>query len=410
MRIGALGHRVPSGSITLTGFSKNSSSAIEHQLEWDYTSEKVHEPFNSVNKRLSTKISNKSLSKEKTQTFAKSPFFRKKFSMPQYDVIANVKGRPSDLGAKKSFLPQLGKVLWQAPEDSFFDAYVFAMPNGKRSGFVRIPSYSLSDSELAAQQLMDIIDIFQRKSDVLVIDQVNNPGGFVLYMYALASMLTDKALSVPKHRLMITQEDVYFAITEMPLLDEIKTDEDARNLLGESLMGVPVTCELIEFLKNYAQFLIDEWNDGRQLTQPYYLYGIGPIPPHPQVRYTKPILILVNSLDFSGGDFFPAIFQDNRRAKIMGTRTAGAGGYVASASFRNLNGIANFHYTGSIAERSDQHLIENFGVTPDIPYEISEIDLQNNYVEYVEKILKTLESLTDEPRGRAWKFRLSKKL
>jgi len=392
IRLGTLGHEIPQGKILLTGRKANSSSLVEHQLEWDYKSEKVCEPFNALEKQLRSNNFPLDRVRRRRPPFSKDSFFKKSFCFPQYHALAASNERQNEIGAKKSFLPSLGKVLWKASEESLFEAYLFALPSGKSGGYIRIPSYDFSDADMAAAEFADIIDIFQKRSDVLVIDQVNNPGGLVLLMYAMASMLTDQPLSVPMHRLMITQEDIFFAISEIPLLESIQTNQEALDLLGDSLIGFPMTYELIQSLKNHAQILIEEWNSGRQLTEPLFLYGIGPILPHPKVNYTKPILILVNSLAFSAGDFFPAIFQDNGRAKVIGTRTAGAGGYLVGASFRNLNGIADFHYTGSIAERSNRHLIENFGVTPDIPYETNERDLQNNYCEYVEKILQTLET------------------
>ena len=100
--------------------------------------------------------------------------------------------------------------------------------------------------------------------------------------------------------------------------------------------------------------------------------------------------MLVNSLDFSCGDFFPAILQDNKRATILGTKTAGAGGYVLETSFLNLQGIAHFSYTGSIAFRLDGQPIENYGVTPDIVYNMTTYDLQNNYGQYTRTIQEAL--------------------
>ena len=133
------------------------------------------------------------------------------------------------------------------------------------------------------------------------------------------------------------------------------------------------------FFLDFCNFIVDEWNAGHQLTDPYFLYNINHINPHPSARYTKPILVLINSLDISCGDFFPAILQDNKRAPLFGTRTAGAGGYVRPASYPNRFGVDLFRYTGSIAERVDKNPIENLGVTPDIFYSLSEEDLQGNY-------------------------------
>jgi C-terminal processing protease CtpA/Prc len=173
-----------------------------------------------------------------------------------------------------------------------------------------------------------------------------------------------------------------------------------------------VTYELAWGIYENLLFIIDEWNSGRQITEPNYLLGIGPLPPYPRIRYTKPILVLVNHLDFSGGDFFPAILQDNKRAAIMGTHTAGAGGYVGKVSFPNLNGIAYFSYTASIAERTNHRPLENLGVTPDIHYEITENDLHNNYRSYSAEILKNVQTLYEaqgKKRNEWWKFLSSKR-
>jgi C-terminal processing protease CtpA/Prc len=113
------------------------------------------------------------------------------------------------------------------------------------------------------------------------------------------------------------------------------------------------------------------------------VFGLGTIAPA-AAHYSKPVMILTNPLDFSGGDFFPAIMQDNKRAVIFGERTAGAGGVVKTyARENNLLGVEAIHLTATIAERPDGQPIENLGVTPDIPYAVTPADVQGGYAAYI---------------------------
>jgi C-terminal processing protease CtpA/Prc len=149
----------------------------------------------------------------------------------------------------------------------------------------------------------------------------------------------------------------------------------------------------VQGVVKYMRFIIREWNEGRTFTDPEYIYGVDYLKPYPKGNYSKPLLLLVNELDFSCGDFLPATMQDNKRAKILGMRTAGAGGYVLEHSYPNLFGVQGFSFTGSIAQRADLNPIENLGVIPDIIVEPTVRDLEQNYVDYTAKIHKAVNDL-----------------
>ena len=315
---------------------------------------------------------------------------------------------PYMIGAKKSFVPYLGKVLWQTKKDDLFHAYIFQTKDGRKAGFIRIPSYDAGYKEVKA--FAAIMKKFQAETDALVIDQVSNPGGSLFYLYALASHLTDKPLTVPRHRLIVDEGAAHQAAEQLieimreqqglgkkkkKLSAKEAAEEKEAKEKGVGGSGYPLTPEFIMGMLQHSQFVLNQFNSGKRFTDAAPEMGVAAIEPAAKAeeRYTKPILLLTNALDFSGGDFFPAIMQDNQRAVTLGVRTSGAGGMVRPFEIPNQFGIGDVHATWSIAERADGRPIENLGVTPDIPYEITEKDMRTGFAEYRLKIIRALNSL-----------------
>lgn len=389
-RSGQKGHVVPSGDVKITIAKGNLT--LPCTLKWDYTSEKIV-PNNS----LGIPLLEQSVRSEYPLVLTKkeSDFFNKMLLLPQWQAnTLNLHNH--SMGAKQSYLPEFGKKIWESGKEALFDAYVFEMPrgyscSGKRIGYIRIANYVAGKEEV--QAFRDIVSLFQSNVDALVIDQINNPGGSVFYLYALASLLTDRPLTVPFHHVALTQQEVYSASMILDALQSVKDKKSAVEVLGEEIGGYEVDYPFAQALKGYCEEVLQEWNVGHIYTKALPLFGVSKIRPDSQAPFSHPILILTNGLDFSGGDFFPAIMQDNKRATIFGTRTAGAGGYVVGTQYVNRLGVAGFTLTGSLAERENLTLIENLGVTPDVSYTPSKKDLQDNYSEYKQAVLKTLERL-----------------
>ena len=168
-------------------------------------------------------------------------------------------------------------------------------------------------------------------------------------------------------------------------LRDVKDDGDARRVLGEDWAGYPIDYQFVQGYKEYARSVETAWKAKSHLTEPLHFEGVDKVNPDREVNYTKPILVLVNELDFSGGDFFPA--------KIFGQRTSGAGGYVLNVQYPSSLGLAMFSFTGSLARRTNLQPIENLGVTPDILYTLTEKDLTEGFVEYKAAINKAVQDL-----------------
>lgn len=326
---------------------------------------------------------------------------------PLIELFASMRAESADnpfmIGARKSFVPRLGKVLWRSDADSHFDAYIFETKDGKKKGYVRIAAYDGDYAEV--REFAGLMAKFQAETDALVIDQVSNPGGSVFYLYALASHLTDKVLVAPRHRMIIGEADAHqSAELLLQLMRNQKNppkEKKKKVKAGEeeeppNAGGYPITAKFMQLMVRSAQYILQQFTQGKRYTGLIHVSGVDDIDPAPKAeeRYTKPILLLTNALDFSGGDFFPAILQDNKRATILGVRTAGAGGIVRSFSI-NQFGIDRLSATTSLAERPNGKPIENLGVTPEIPYEITAKDLRTGFAEYRFKILKALEGLLD---------------
>ena len=341
-------------------------------------------------------------------------FIRRAFtnvSHPLADIFAQMRSESNEnpflIGARNSFIPILGEggqTVWQTKNDDPFHAYIFETKDNRKVGFIRIPSYEGGAKE--ADRFGEIMAKFQKETDALVIDQFNNPGGSIFYLYALASHLTDKPLKTPHQRLIIGEKDAEQAgnlLLELTrpgqsrgsgLMAEPGEEENKQ----ESADGYPITQKFMQLLAQFSQFVLKQFSlNGQRFTEPTWLWGVDDIDPAPKAeeRYTKPILLLINELDFSGGDFFPAIMQDNQRVKIFGVNTAGAGGVVNPHEVENQLGIARFSTTGSLAIRANGQPIENLGVKPDIDYAFTAKDIRTGFAEARLKILKAIQGLMD---------------
>lgn len=400
-RDGARGHVIPKGDVTIEVLRKNGDK-VAVALKWHYHKERISD-----------------VAKPKQTFTCQSPYltsFEKKDIRPDWhqffnkmmvaanfcdiDKTAHSRMSPHYVGARTSFIPPLGKKLWETDGDNFYDAYIFditdpaILPENKKSlrvGYVRLAHFMADEDEAA--QFQKLISFFQAKTDALVIDQINNPGGSLFYLYALSSMLTDKPMTVPKHHIALTQEEVQMAVMILSVIDVVTDDETAKAVFGESIGGYPIDYQFVLATKEFCRFLISEWDAGNIYSNPIHLFGVDMIRPHPTARYTKPLLVLINSLDYSCADFFPATLQDNKRATLLGTRTAGAGGFVFGTRYPNLIGVSVFSLTGSHALRCNKCPIENLGVTPDVAYDLTEKDFQGNYKPYVDTILHNICSL-----------------
>ncbi|MBK9039482.1 MAG: protease-like activity factor CPAF [Bdellovibrionales bacterium] len=383
-RVASRGIAVPRGPIELE-VTRNKDGKVQtliHQLTWEYQEEKIK--FNSLAAEPTNIVP--SIGTRSLASWQMLPGFWK-------DLVSSKslnQTNPHMLGARQSFVPSLGQIFWQTEKENKFHAYIFKAEGGGIYGYLRIPSYVAGGEE--AKEFLSIVKRMEESTDAMVIDQVNNPGGSVFYLYSLVAMLTDKPMLTPKHRMIITQADVADALETLKSLEKVANEEEAKKVLGATIGGYPVSYQLSQFFKGYMQFIVEQWNQGVHLSSPFYL-GIDKIMPHPDGRYTKPILVLINEFDFSGGDFFPAILQDNQRATLLGVRTAGAGGYVNGVEFPNLLGVAGFSFTGSIAERVDLNPIENLGVTPDVKYPLTAEDMKNGFASYKKKIIEQLKLL-----------------
>ncbi|HEY8270619.1 MAG TPA: protease-like activity factor CPAF, partial [Pseudobdellovibrionaceae bacterium] len=388
-RRGQRNQLVPRNTVTLTLLRAGESIPRTHQLNWEYTAEQIPgaETLPSQNQF------NKQLSFHGHFKLAQAQMLS-----PVADMFAqqdNFIDSPYGLGNKKPFLPDFGPRVWETDATNTFDAYIYQNETSQLIGVIRIASYSPNSEdpkgrEKAVADFSEILKKMQKLTSGLVIDQTNNPGGSIFYLYSLVSMLTDQAFYTPKHRMSIDTMEVKPCVEFEKAFEKISNDEEARKLLGESDDGFPVNYEYAVAAKNYCQFMVTEFKQGKKITEPFYIFGVDKVNPSPVAQYLKPIVILVNELDFSGGDFFPATLQDNKRVTVVGTRTSGAGGYVKAINIPNLLGLERFTLTGSIAERIDKNPIENLGVTPDVPLEMTIEDYRDGFKHYISEVKKVL--------------------
>lgn len=404
LRSAASGLVVPRGGIdvTLSSFLGEQKTV---QLAWDYTPEKLLNRgllsdgiVNQRKKALKEYFQIKEEDLQQAKKLNLGSLERQMFAERPVNFFDHVDGQienPHEIGTSRSFLPRLGTVVWEG-KSPFFDAYLFQDQDKRLIGYVRIPHFSsMGMGNWLVRDFGEILSHFERVSEALVIDQYHNPGGSAFFLYGILSMLTEQPLEAPKHEALIDPDEVSQMMALLEELEEVNIQSNAEleSLFGGEIDGFSIDMNFVHLLKEYCRKYIDAWQAGSWKVEDLHVYGVDKINPHPLIRYTKPILLLVDELDFSCGDFFPAILQDNQRARIFGANTAGAGGWVVQTSYPNRFAVDYIRYTGSLAWRPNGQPLENLGVAPDVSYQMTVEDRKQNYAPLKRKILNEIDSL-----------------
>lgn len=372
-RIGKLGYKIPTGRVKATFLHHTTGEIKTYYIPWKNNSEEVVHPS--------------------IYPFALvEDLFSKHDNPPAIEEAPNIdNAHVESLGGRKSFVPYLGPITWESPKDFPFHSYLFELPDSKKGAYIRIPHFKGGPHEL--KYFENMIEYYELHTDILVIDLTNNSGGFPLYSDAIASMLSPTPLVKAKHKLSLTYEELTAAVTNLPLLHKADTLPALQKILDVNRNGLVTDMTMKQLIINYYTFIVEQWTSGKKISDPFPIYGIDTITPHPKFTYSKPILVLTNCLSFSAADLLPALLQDNHRAIIFGEKTAGAGGLFQIHSHINPFGIRRYHITISMALRDNLQPVENLGVEPDVLYYLTDHDLQCHYENYKKNVNKILEEL-----------------
>lgn len=395
-REGESGHDVPNGFVKIQIRHNKTSEERAYDIRWNYKPEMISNAYKGMEGFDHQEEGDWERHFFVPGSHMEIPFFSHAENSEAPDSYYDNEGRELHeaktlMGSRNSFVPKLGKIVWES-ESKFFYAYAFELEKNKLVGYVRIPHYNGGNAE--ASEFRSIIRFFEDKTEALIVDQVDNSGGYMQFMMAIASILSQRPLQNQNHQYIINQQEVLTSVREVDFFRKIKNETQLIQGMNTSYFcGMRLTFQYATSMLNYHRFIIGEWNAGRTLTHSFPYLGIEQIPADPEVNYSKPILVLINNLNISCADFFPALMQDNRRAVLFGETTSGAGGMVKRISFPNPYGIKSFSYTSSLVQRPDKSQIEDLGVQPDIPYAVSEGDLQYGYSGYAQAVLDSVKRL-----------------
>lgn len=272
-------------------------------------------------------------------------------------------------GTTRIAIPKDATILMMDP----FVAYYHPTEKGN-VGYLRIPHYSPEDKEgnrlyeERFHQYEWTVTKLEENTVGLIIDQDHNCGGSVDFLEQMAGLFL--------------REDY------LPLQFQFLASKAEYLEFKGWLDSEPKNTLMREFFAETVDLVKKHWLLGDFLTPKTAFLGNHKLKPHPR-GYTKPIVMLIDEMSGSGGDAFPAMLQGNGRAKLLGTRTMGAGGHVIEAPSLNNSGI-ELRLTKSLFYRPDGVAVENNGAVPDFPYTITRNDFVYKYKNYQKFYLQKL--------------------
>lgn len=372
---------VPQGKCTVTFKSRSDGSLNDVEMEWNVEGHEMAELNNPPPQALkSTKV--------KTQTI----------SYTSMNILEQSRIRIHPLRDRMQHLrwgdPKPFITLWDSFEERKAEPFLIGTfeIEDKKIGFIRIHAYSGLDPKAAIRELAQEIPYLEDNTEALVIDQTGNAGGSVCFGLDIASFFFTTPQKELHDRWRANRDNLtYFEMTA-----EMSENENDRILAEEIAENMREAMKRGDVLTDHFPICN---HDG--VFQPYTneLAG-GPW------TYTKPVLLLIDELAASAGDYFPALMQDLGRVVTFGKSTIGAGGAIKFIGQTIGYSEIQLSLTISLGWREPAielpnglttHYIENVGVMPDIEYDITVDDVVNGYLDYRDAVdLSVLSLIKDE--------------
>ena len=259
--------------------------------------------------------------------------------------------------------------LGRSRSDYFYSGTFLAQ--GKRIGYIRISDFEplpYSLLSIPTRQFSTEMAFLNANTDGLIVDVMNNPGGFGCYANDLFSYITTQRFNLiglelrPTLEWVISLHQAYAAAV----------DSGATAVELKFLAGILHDVETAYYENRGRTGRIDVC--GLTLDQEPARNTQGVL-----TGYSKPAILLTNEFSTSAGDVFAALFQDNRRGPLVGIRTAGAGGSVnigvpvgfySEGSTNVTIGLLSRPISVAVSGYPVTAYIENVGVHPDVVADI----------------------------------------
>jgi hypothetical protein len=299
-------------------------------------------------------------------------------SIPNFDEISLFK----DPAFEQSFrcsgntrinIPNEATIIMKKP----FVAYYHKTAKGN-IGYLRLPHYSPTEAagvnafDLRFSQYEFAVNELEKNTVGLIIDQDHNCGGSVAYLHRILSLFAKKDFS--------------------PVMFELMANKQSYMDFNGWMKSVnQFTMEYAD-VKTISDLIKTTWLEtDNYLTSKISISGKKTYKAN-HIHYTKPVIVLIDENSGSGGDAFPAMMQGMRRAKLLGTRTMGAGGHVVKLPALS-NSQINVRMTKSLFYHPNKVAIENNGASPDIKYTPTRDDFIYEYRGYQKFYLEELYKL-----------------
>ncbi len=237
---------------------------------------------------------------------------------------------------------------------------------GRRVGLLRIPNFN----NMALRDLDLEIRFFEDNTDALLVDVTRNPGGSGCLVEWIAQRFTRTGFQSLGASFRVTW-DVLGAFES--------------SLQRALILGAPP--DIVAELERQYSSAQAAYRAPRGFTEPLPICGtsrnIAPVMDRSgqPFGYTKPVVLLIDEMSYSSAELFAALLQDNGRAILVGMRTNGAGGAVASHPVGHYT-EASARLPQTIAVRTREiavpgfpvtTYIENVGVQPDVELDYMEL-------------------------------------